>query len=65
MLEIRCPLYKIVVICKLSLIFLIFRLLNIINWSWYWIISPIWIPFVSILITLCFVSVFKYENRFK
>ena len=32
----------------LTVIFIILRGLNIINWAWYWLISPIWIEFIII-----------------
>ena len=32
----------------LTVIFIILRGLNIINWAWYWLISPIWILFIII-----------------
>lgn len=41
----------------LTLIFITLKLLNIITWSWWWVLSPIWMPvlilsFVIILIIL-------------
>jgi uncharacterized membrane protein YdjX (TVP38/TMEM64 family) len=40
------------------LIFLTLKLTNNINWSWWWVTSPIWIPF-SIFIVL-FLSAFLF-----
>ena len=37
----------------LSLLFLLFlglKLGNVINWSWWWVFAPIWIPVVLFLI---------------
>ena len=34
----------------LTTIFIVFKGLNIINWAWYWIISPMWITAIIILI---------------
>ena len=28
----------------LTIVFLILKLTNTINWSWWWIFSPLWIP---------------------
>lgn len=37
----------------LFLIFLVLKLTETINWSWWWVTSPLWIPIaVDILITL-------------
>ena len=30
----------------LTVIFVILRGLNIINWAWYWLVSPIWITLI-------------------
>ena len=35
----------------LTIVFVILKGLNIINWDWYWIISPIWIMGIIALIT--------------
>ena len=34
----------------LTLVFIILKQANIINWAWYWIISPIWITLIISLI---------------
>lgn len=38
----------------LTIVFITLKLCNVINWSWVWIISPIWITFsfIGILIPL-------------
>ena len=30
----------------LGLVFIVLKLLNIITWSWLWVLSPFWIPFI-------------------
>ena len=30
----------------LGLIFIVLKLLDIITWSWLWVLSPFWIPFI-------------------
>ena len=30
----------------LGLIFIVLKLLDVITWSWLWVLSPFWIPFV-------------------
>ena len=32
----------------LFLIFMILKLCNVIDWSWWWVFSPIWITFVFV-----------------
>lgn len=33
----------------LLIIFITLKVLNLIDWSWWWVFSPIWIPFLIIL----------------
>jgi hypothetical protein len=34
----------------LTLLFIGLKLANVIDWSWLWVLSPIWIPFVFIVL---------------
>ena len=36
----------------LAIVFIVLKLLKIINWSWWWVLSPIWIPIGLWLILL-------------
>lgn len=36
-------------ISLLFIVFLILKLMDEINWSWWWVTSPLWIPFTLIL----------------
>ena len=36
----------------LGVVFLIFKLVNILVWSWLWILAPFWIPIIYIIISL-------------
>ena len=33
----------------LFLVFLVLKLVGVINWSWWWVTSPLWIPVALIL----------------
>ena len=33
----------------LLLIFIILKLVGVIDWSWWWVLSPIWIPVVLLM----------------
>lgn len=48
----------------LLLTFIILKLVGVIDWSWWWVLSPIWIPVVLLLTVsvLLFVvyGIFKY-----
>ena len=36
----------------LTLIFITLKLTGCIDWSWWWVLSPTWIPFVLILVAV-------------
>ena len=40
----------------LTIVFIALKLCGLITWSWLWVLSPLWIPFV-IVITIFFVWV--------
>lgn len=37
------------------IVFLILKLTNNINWSWWWVTSPLWLPFLIALGVICFI----------
>lgn len=39
----------------LFLIFLVLKLTNTIDWSWWWITAPLWIPFCLVMIVFVIV----------
>jgi len=34
----------------LFIVFLVLKLTGVIGWSWWWVFSPLWIPFVLVLV---------------
>ena len=42
------------------LVFLILKLTGIVNWSWLWITSPLWIPLVMMILVLGIVVLIAY-----
>jgi hypothetical protein len=44
----------------LCLAFIVLKLTNVINWSWWIVTAPIWIQFILIIITLIFYAFVKY-----
>lgn len=44
----------------LFLVFLVLKLTNHIDWSWWWVFSPIWIPFAVIVGLLVLWGVFAF-----
>ena len=43
----------------LFLVFLVLKLTNYIDWSWWWITAPLWVPLALVVVILlgCFVYV--------
>lgn len=40
----------------LTIVFIVLKLCGVINWSWLWVLSPIWIGFVVFAIILLIVT---------
>lgn len=36
----------------LTIVFIVLKLCKIINWSWWWVLAPLWIPTAIALIVL-------------
>lgn len=34
----------------LTIVFIVLKLVGVINWSWWWVLSPIWISWAIVLI---------------
>lgn len=41
----------------LTIAFIILKLCNVINWSWVWVLSPLWIGFALSLVGLLIVAI--------
>ncbi|MHB8172732.1 MAG: hypothetical protein ACYDG6_14580 [Thermincolia bacterium] len=46
----------------LTILFIGLKLTGIINWSWWWVLSPLWIPATVIIVLLLVVAVFLYKS---
>ena len=42
----------------LFVVFLVLKLTGEIDWSWWWVTSPLWLPLVLLLVTILGVIVF-------
>lgn len=45
----------------LLIAFIVLKLCNVINWSWLWVLSPLWIPIVVVL--LIFIPILIWRRR--
>lgn len=41
--------------CLLTIAFVVLRLTNVIDWAWYWVLSPLWI-YAVIFVLVAFLS---------
>jgi len=37
------------IIITLSIVFVVFKLTGVINWSWWWVTSPLWLPIATVI----------------
>lgn len=45
----------------LTIVFIVLKLLNVISWSWWWVLSPLWIPValgIVIWLIACVIAIF-------
>lgn len=48
----------------LAIVFIVLKLIGVIDWEWQWVLAPIWIPLILILIALLvFLIVCKFYKR--
>jgi hypothetical protein len=43
--------------------FIVLKLCNVISWSWWWVLSPVWIPAAIALIAYCGLGVIWLKHR--
>ena len=41
----------------LTILFIALKLLKIINWSWVWVLAPLWIPTIIVIIVLLIIFI--------
>ncbi len=44
----------------LTILFITLKLTNYIDWSWWWVLSPMWLPLFILLLSAGLLSVIKY-----
>lgn len=43
----------------LTIAFIVLKLCNVINWSWVWVLAPLWIPFAIWLIVVLGILIYS------
>lgn len=41
----------------LTIAFIVLKLCNVITWSWWWVLAPLWIPVASVALGLLFLFI--------
>ena len=41
----------------LGLAFIVLKLCGVINWSWWWVLAPIWMPIVLVLVIIIILAI--------
>lgn len=48
----------------LAVAFIVLKLCHVINWSWWWVLTPFWAPIALAVVTLIIASIITiFENR--
>ena len=47
----------------LGLIFIVLKLLDVITWSWLWVLSPFWIPLIIVSVILSIIFGKSYLHK--
>lgn len=47
----------------LFLVFMVLKLCNIIDWSWWWVSAPIWAPIILLIIVLVIVFILNVKSK--
>lgn len=52
----------------LFIVFLVLKLTSVINWSWLWVTSPLWIPFalcIVLILIYTIITIFVTKKQLK
>lgn len=47
----------------LTILFVALKLTHVINWSWWWVFAPIWMPIIAVLIILLVIGIIYFIFR--
>lgn len=47
----------------LTIVFIVLKLTGVINWSWVWVLAPIWIDLILVVVLLIIVGIFCYLSK--
>jgi hypothetical protein len=52
-------------VSTIQTIFIVLKLVGAISWSWWWVLSPLWIPLVVLAIFLFVIYLLDKDNETK
>jgi len=41
----------------LTVVFIVLKLIGVIDWSWWWVLAPVWIPVIIVVIAYIVISI--------
>lgn len=41
----------------LAVVFIVLKLIGVIDWSWWWVLAPVWIPVIIVVIAYIVISI--------
>lgn len=41
----------------LVVVFIVLKLIGVIDWSWWWVLAPVWIPVIIVVIAYIVISI--------
>lgn len=41
----------------LAVVFIVLKLIGVIDWNWWWVLSPVWIPVIIVVIAYIVISI--------
>lgn len=47
----------------LLVVFIVLKLTNVIDWSWWWVLSPVWIGLITITVILGSIVIKVWKRR--
>ena len=47
----------------LTIVFIVLKLTKVIDWSWWWVVSPLWIPVAITLVRLVIFAIYWGVKR--
>lgn len=42
----------------LAVAFIVLKLLGVINWSWLWVLAPLWLPTAIVILVIILIAIF-------